>query len=100
MAIQRRIFDVLMNDGTEHLGVITTMADQIKLSRTSRTHKWDLDGTAGQIEGSAFLVWHALHRTGRYSDTYDQFVGACETVAEAEGDGDEVDPTTPVTPSA
>lgn len=103
MAIQRKIFDVLMNDGTEHLGVVTTMADQVKLSRTARTHKWDLDNAAGQIEGSVFLVWHALNRSGRYPEGYEAFVGACETVAPSEEHGTNgvelVDPTTPTTPS-
>ena len=92
MAIQRQVFDVLMIDGTEHSGVVVTTADTIKLSRTARTHKWDLDGTAGQMEGSVFLVWHALHRRGEYQGSYDQFIDACEVVA-PHGDPEDVDPT-------
>ena len=98
MAIKRTLLDIRMTDGTEHESIPVTVADQIKLSRTSRTHKWDLDNAAGQMLASIFLGWHALVRLGLYSGTWEQFEHDAEVVTD-HAEADEVDPTRPDQPN-
>lgn len=90
MAIQRIIMDVLMNDGTEHPGVVITTADRIKGESVGRRQKW---GTLEESQQtySTFWAYAALSRTGQFAGSFDDFVQACETIAEYERE--DVDPT-------
>lgn len=94
MAIQRIILDVLMNDGTEHTGVVITNADRIKGESTGRRQKW---GTLEESQQtySAFWAYAALCRLGQFTGSFDDFVQASEVIGEA---GTEtVDPTATAT---
>ncbi|MCP2281063.1 hypothetical protein [Nocardia amikacinitolerans] len=93
MAVARIVVDVAMLDGTEHLGVQTTVADQMAYARTRRTHKWD-SPQDDPITFVNFLAFAALRRTGAFTGGWDEFVAQAAAVSETARD--EVDPTSPV----
>ncbi|AKI28623.1 hypothetical protein GMA5_11 [Gordonia phage GMA5] len=95
MAIQRILLDVLMNDGTEHTDVVITVKDRKVAADVGRRHKW---GTAQDDPETYSMFWaySALHRTGRFQGSFDEFIDAAEVITAAEVG--EVDPTATTTP--
>lgn len=93
MAVARIVLNVEMLDGTEHLDVHTTVADQMAYARTRRTHKWDAPQD-DPLTFVTFLAFAALRRTGAFTGGWDDFVAQAAAVAETERD--EVVPTNPV----
>lgn len=89
--------DVLMSDGTQHTAKLS-IPDQIQWSRTSRARGWAPDD---EILAQTFMIWHALKRTGTYTDTWEAFSERdAEWVAERDDDDEdempsEQDPTDP-----
>lgn len=92
MAITRMTFDVLMNDGTEHLGVTTTVADQMLFARTRRVHKWD-SPQEDLLTFASFMAFAAMKRQGLFAGSWDEFVDQAAAVSETAAD--EVEPTRP-----
>lgn len=90
--IQRQIVDVLMIDGTEHRGIVTTLRDQQRFSDLRVARKWDPEDAMLVVR---VLAWAALVRLGKFAGTYDAFLDAAEIVMPVEVD--DVDPTPAVT---
>ena len=97
MPIQRIILDVLMNDGTEHTGVVVTNADRYRGEQTGRRQKW---GTLEEAQQTYAMFWaySALCRTGKFAGSFDDFINASETVDQHD-EAEDVDPTETVTPA-
>ena len=92
--IQRIILDILMCDGSEHRGVVITNADRYKGESTGRRQKW---GTLEESQQTYMMFWAyaALCRTGQFVGSFEDFINASETIAEA--GVEDVDPTATVT---
>ena len=97
MAIQRIILDVAMLDGREHLGIVVTTADRMRLAHTARVRKWG-DMQTDADRSITFLAWSVLERRGDFPGTFEDFVAQSETVS-APDKVDEVDPTQTATPA-
>ena len=74
---------------TENLRITT--GDKIKLERTARTRKWDMDENMFSV--TAFMVWAAATRLGKTTLGFDNF---CEAITDAQleepdAEGDEED---------
>lgn len=95
MAVQRIIIDVEMIDGTEHLGIKTVVADQMRFSTARKKHNWPALAD-DPLFGCTFMAWAALSRLGKYSESWDQFCADAAAVSEA--GVEDVDPST-ATPS-
>lgn len=72
--------DVLMADGTEHLGVPVILADQVGFSSTRQRHKWPTMEEDPLLFGS-FVAYLALKRIGTFTGTWDEFITQCAQVS-------------------
>ena len=92
MAIQRLTLDVLMEDGTEHLGIKTTLRDQQTYSDMRARFGWapvdDDEPLAARV-----MAYAALRRLGLFTGTYDQFLDSAAAIQAAPQET--VDPTQP-----
>lgn len=93
--LQRIRVDVLMVDGTEHVGIEIIGADRQRWSETAHRHKWPAQQDDPDL-WLRFLAWAALWRLKLYPQGYDQFVQDV-SVYELDEDAGEVDPSRPTT---
>lgn len=63
-----------------------TTADKIRLERTARNRKWDLEENI--FSTTAFMVWAAADRLGKTDLGFDDF---CEAVTDAQIDDPDAD---------
>ncbi|KAA0925956.1 hypothetical protein [Rhodococcus sp. ANT_H53B] len=82
MAIQRLILDIEMEDGTEHLGIKTNLADQAKFAKSRSVHKWP-SVQEDPITFINFLAFAALSRLGKFEGGFDKFCNEAGAVQEA-----------------
>ena len=81
------------NGETAH--VTTTTADRIGYSYAAQRNKWPTLGSQNMDYElwQTFLMYHAAHRTGVYSGSWEQFVNTDCEVVQPDEQGDPVDPT-------
>lgn len=95
--IKRTIMDVLLVDGTEYLGVIVTLTDQLAAEETAGRHNWGgVEKSQGRM--GAYAVYSALRRTGHVSGSFADFRDRVEAISPV--DQVEVDPTPTSIPGA
>lgn len=93
--LHRIVLTVVLGDGTVHENVAVTVADRVRYSRTARKQQWPAIQDDPDF-ASIFLGWAALHRTGQFPGTWDEFT---DTAQHVEAVGEEpVVPTIPATP--
>lgn len=85
MAINVPSVNVLMADGTEHIGVRLSIADQLQWTRTARAHRWESDD---QMLATVFMAWHALKRRGLTDVSWEEFETAAEWIEENEAEAE------------
>ena len=73
-------------DGEVFTDLRITTGDKIKLERTARVRKWDLEENVFSV--TAFMVWAAATRLGKTSLGFDAF---CEAVTDTQVSGDDED---------
>lgn len=96
MAIQRVIFAVLMEDGTEYPEVKANLADQVRYDRERIKRRWP-PMQENQMTFAAFTAYAAMTRQRLYDGTFEDFLQATAAVDEHEDDDEagDVDPTPP-----
>ena len=81
---------VVTFDGQDPITVKPRQADLLLFERTAARHKWP-DMAAAPFTFLSFCAWAALHRTGQYTKTWEEFAAEVAEVVPVEDD--EVDPT-------
>lgn len=90
--MQRTRVTLLMADGTELDGVLTTVADEMLYASTRRRQKWE-GPQEDPVTFKNFLGYAVARRLGAFTGSFDEFVAQAEAVDLAESEP--VDPTTP-----
>lgn len=78
--MQKMTVDVLMTDGTEHLGIEVIVADQVGYSTVRQRHKWPTLQDDPVLAGS-YMAYLAMKRLGLFEGTWEKFTNSVSVVS-------------------